>query len=448
AGVLLGPLRGFDELQFTFLVLGSFAAVVVARMHSLVLGYVGSLLIGLLQEFSATTQFQDFMAHFVNPDSVLIRGIRPSVPFIIMIVFLLAYRGLQKEGFTLDTRAGAEVAPPVVANTRLPLWRRLLPIAVVLAGVLIAPEFLSGLWLSIVAKGLALAIVFLSYVVVTGEGGMISLCQVTFAGIAAAITAQWATNNGMSVLLAIVLAALVVVPFGVLAALPSLRLGDLYLALATLAFAELVQNTYFQLSSVSNFNQGVPVVRPNGFGNDRSFYYLLVVCFVLVALLVRNIKRSTTGLNLAAMRASETATAALGVNIVWSKLVAFGVSAFIAGIGGGLYASYGGFANPQQFDVLIGVVWLAVTVTWGIRSITGAMLAGLSFAVLPQLFSEHLHGSWLELPTLLFGLGAIGLARDPRGVVHSVVSGFRRPPRRRERAAPGVAALDTMRVAE
>ncbi|MDQ1520988.1 MAG: branched-chain amino acid transport system permease protein livM, partial [Actinomycetota bacterium] len=77
AGVLLGPLRGFDELQFTFLVLGSFAAVVVARMHSLVLAFAGSLLIGLLQELSATKQFEDFMAHFVNRDSVIIRGFRP-----------------------------------------------------------------------------------------------------------------------------------------------------------------------------------------------------------------------------------------------------------------------------------------------------------------------------------------------------------------------------------
>jgi branched-chain amino acid transport system permease protein len=221
AGVLLGPLRGFDELQFTFLVLGSFAAVVVARMHSLVLAFAGSLLIGLLQELSATKQFEDFMAHFVNRDSVIIRGFRPSVPFIIMIVFLLAYRGLQHERFAVDLRAQAEPEVALVAPVVAPLWRRMLPIAVVLAGVLIAPEFLSGLWLGIVAKGLALAIVFLSYVVVTGEGGMISLCQVTFAGIAAALAAQYATNNGMSVLLAVVLSALIVVPIGIVAALGS-----------------------------------------------------------------------------------------------------------------------------------------------------------------------------------------------------------------------------------
>jgi branched-chain amino acid transport system permease protein len=252
---------------------------------------------------------------------------------------------------------------------------------------------------------------------------MLSLCQISFAGIAAALAADLATNHGMAIIVAIPLAALLVVPIGVIAALPSLRLGDLYLALATLAFAVLVDNTYFQLPSVNNFDQGVDVPRPNGFGGDLSFYYLLVVCFVLIALLVRNVKRSTTGLELDAMRSSETATATLGIGIVRSKLVVFGLSAFVAGIGGALFATYSGRAAPQQFSVLLGVVWLAVVVTWGVRSIAGALLAGLSYAILPQLASEHLSGAWLELPTVLFGLGAIGLARDPRGAMHQIVHG-------------------------
>jgi branched-chain amino acid transport system permease protein len=256
------------------------------------------------------------------------------------------------------------------------------------------------------------------------------LCQITFAGIAAALTAQLATNQGVPVLLAILLGALIVVPIGMIVAIPSLRLGGLYLALATLAFTQLVQNTYFQVPRISNYGQGVRVPRPGGLGTDRSFYYLLALCFVLVALVVRNVKKSTTGLNLAAMRSSEVATATLGINIVWSKFMAFGLSAFIAGVGGGLYASYAGAANMTQFDAVIGVVWLAVTVTWGIRSITGALLAGLSFTVLPQLITDHLSGRWLNVPALLFGLGAIALAREPRGIVYDTV---RRHRQRRER---------------
>jgi branched-chain amino acid transport system permease protein len=435
AGVLLGTQNGFALPQFTFLILGCFAAVVIARMHSLVLAFVGSLGLGLVQELSKSVQVQDALETFFDRQSVWMRGLPQIIPFVVMLIFLVVYRGLGQERFTTDARRAAddEVIDPDATGTRTPRWRRLLPVAVLLVGVVCAPLFLSGLWEGIVAKGLALAIAFLSYTIVTGEGGMISLCQITFAGIAAALTADFATNHGMAVLVAIPLAALIVVPIGMIAALPSLRVGDLYLGLATLAFAVLVENTYFELPSVNNFDQGVDVPRPQGFGDDLPFYYLLVVCFVVVALLVRNVKRSTTGLELDAMRTSEPATATLGISIVRTKLLAFGLSAFIAGVGGALFATYSERATPQQFSVLIGVVWLAVVVTWGVRSIAGALLAGLSFAVFPQLASEHLSGAWLELPTVLFGLGAIGLAREPRGVVHQIVHG-RRDRQRKRRA--------------
>ena len=431
AGVLLAPLRGYLEYQFTLLLLAAFAAVVIARMHSLVLGFVGSMLIGLIQSLMQSRQGEDFLRSFLPDDSVFLRGLQPSIPFILMIVFLLAYRGLGAERFQVDTRALAE--PPRALEdeaVHAPAWRRYLPLFVTVAAVVLAPEVLSGLWEAVVAKGLALAIAFLSYVVVTGEGGMISLCQVTFAGIGAALTAQLSTDHGMNVLAAVLLAALIVVPIGLLAALPSLRLGDLYLALATLAFAELVQNLYFQLQSVNNFDSGVVVPRPRvgsiSFGDDRAFYYLLVGLFLVVALVVANLQRSTTGMTLAAVRTSAPAAATLGISVTRAKLTAFGVSAFIAALGGGMYAIYAERAQPSQsFNSLLGIVWLAVVVTWGIRSVAGALLAGLAFAVFPQLFAEHLDGAWLEVPTMLFGLGAIGLAREPRGVLHQITARHR-----------------------
>lgn len=440
AGVLLAPLRGYQEFQFTFLLLAAFAAVVIARMHSLVLGFAGAMAIGLLQNLIQSRQVEDVLTRFLPDDSVFLRGLQPSIPFILMIVFLLAYRGLGAERFAVETRGPAEPPPPVDTARVLPAWRRLLPLFVVLAAVLLAPEILSGLWQAVIAKGLALAIAFLSYVVVTGEGGMISLCQVTFAGIGAAVTAQLATNHDVNVLAAILVGALVAVPIGLLAALPSLRLGDLYLALATLAFAELVQNLWFQTESVNNFDSGVVVPRPRvgaiSFADDRAFYYLLVALFVVVAIAVVNLKRSTTGLTLAAVRSSAPAAATLGISVTRAKLTAFGVSAFVAGLGGGLYATYAQRAQPaQSFNSLIGIVWLAIVVTWGIRSVAGALIAGLTFAVMPQLFAQHLSGAWLEVPTMLFGLGAIGLAREPRGAMHQIVEGRRKRRARRTNAA-------------
>jgi branched-chain amino acid transport system permease protein len=444
AGVLLGPYQGFEEQQFTFLVLACFAAVVIARMHSLVLAFLGSLLLGVVRELTKSVEFKDFLGNFVDETSVWVNGLPASVPFLVMIVFLLAYRGLGRERFVLDTRRPAEPPPPP-SERRVRWWRRLLPLVVTITAVMVAPVFLSGLWEGIVAKGLALAIAFLSYTIVTGEGGMISLCQITFAGVTAALTADFATNHGMAVLVAIPLAALIVVPIGVVAALPSLRLGDLYLALATLGFALVVENTFFQLNWVNVSGTGIAVPRPQGFGDDLPFYYLLVGCFVVVALAVRNIKRSTTGLELAAMRSSEPAAATVGISLTRSKLVAFGLSAFVAGLGGAFYATYGGHAAPNDYLALRGVVWLAVVVTWGVQSIAGALLAGLAFAVFPQLVSEHLSQTWAELPTVLFGLGAIGLAREPRGIVYQVVFGHR--DRRHRRAMQRRATAGTSAVA-
>ena len=446
AGVLLGTQSGFALPQFTFLVLGCFAAVVIARMVSLPLAFFGSLGLGLVQELSKSVAVGNFLDNFFDPQSVWIRGLPQIIPFAVMLVFLLAYRGLGQEQAGSDGRQEPAEVVEVAFDGSRGWWRRLLPVAVLAAGVVAAPLLLSGLWEGIVAKGLAFAIIFLSYTLVSGSGGMLSLCQISFAGIAAALTADLATNHGVAIVVAIPLAALVVVPIGLVAALPSLRVGDLYLALATLAFAVLIESTYFELPSVNNFDQGVDVPRPQGFGDDLSFYYLLVVCFLVVALLVRNIKRSTTGLELDAMRSSETATATIGISIVRSKLAVFGLSAFVAGIGGALFATYSGRAAPQQFSVLLGVVWLAVVVTWGLRSIAGALLAGLSYAVFPQLASEHLSGAWLELPTVLFGLGAIALAREPRGVVHQIVNGRRerqaaREQRARARAKPASAPV-------
>lgn len=499
AGLLLAPLRGYTEFQFTALTIASFAGVVIARMHSLVLGFLGSLLIGLLQSLAQSRQGEDLLKLLLPDDSVIIRGVQPSIPFLLMLIFLLVYRGMSRERFAVDTRAVVDDQHLLTDEAPVSRLRRMLPAAVLILVVVLLPIGLSPLWEALVAKGLALAIIFLSYTVVTGEGGMISLCQVAFAGVAGALTADLAQSHGVPTLAAVLIGALVVVPIGLLAALPSLRLGDLYLALATLAFSELVLNTFFQLRWVNNDGSGVRVPRPRAgslsFDGDTAFYYLLVGLFVVIALVIANLKRSTTGLNLSAMRSSEPATVTLGVSLLRSKLTAFGISAFVAGLGGGLFVTYSRLSQPAiSFNTLVGVVWLAVVVTWGVRSIAGALLAGLAYALFPQLFSQYpwviliifglialgvaaqvrrtwavtaarcawlsmwvgavlvATGAWDDVPiigdhvneiaTALFGLGAIAVAREPRGVVHQAVRGFRESRSRRRARASGTAMTE------
>jgi branched-chain amino acid transport system permease protein len=394
AGVLLAPILGLDENQFTFLLVASFAAVVIARMTSLPLAFAGAIGVGLLQQLWIKVQ----------PDSGFFSsGVSASIPFVVMLAFLIAYsfsaRGLRSEAFEVDRRSagGAHGDAPPLPPARG--WKRAigpLAMAIVLAGlpllfdnVTIAGITFDQFWLGVFAQGVALSIIYLSYTLVTGEGGLISLCQITLAGIGAFAAARIAAEAGWPVWLAILFGAVFAVPFGLLVALPSLRIGDLYLALLTIGFALLVEQFVWTRNDYENFGAGVQIARPFGIGiTDRlEMYAIVAVVFAVLALAIVNLKRATSGLVFAAIRSSERAAMTSGMSIVRVKLVLFGVSAFIAGLGGGLYASVVGTALPKSFNALVGIVWLAIVVTWGVRSVVGALLAGMIFAIAPQRLS-------------------------------------------------------------
>ena len=411
AGVLLTPVLGLNEVSFSVLLISSFAAVVIGRLRSLPWTFVGAIGLGLAQTLVTK----------VLPDSGwLARAARPSIPFVVMIVFLLIYG-------VLAHRRNVEAPATTPLLTRSPEQaarrRRTQVVTWVLLGALAlgVPSILTSYWLGVVASGVAVSIAMLSFVLVTGEGGMISLCQISFAGIGAMGAANLTEFHGWSVGPAILAAALAAVPFGVLVAVVGLRLGELYLALATLSFAVLADSALFTIESIDNLHSGQPLGRPALFGfsfdSDISFFYLAVGVFVIGAVAVANLRRSTTGMTLAAIRSSEVAARTIGVRTVQAKVATFALSAFMAGIGGGLLASFSGRATPGSFNALIGIVWLAVAVTWGVRSTTGALLAGVAFAVFPALFSTYVADDYAEVPIMLFGLGAILVAREPRGIV-------------------------------
>lgn len=416
AGVMLTPLVGLDSNAFTLLIVASLAAVVVARLSSLALAFLGALLLGLIQDISVK---------YLPTNSIWASGIRPSVPFIVMMVFLLAYQGFGSRKAAATSRVAARGAPSHDDVVTGP-WVRPIGFAVVLGLVVVVSLLLSNYWVGIIGSGICLSIALLSYSVVTGQAGILSLCQISFAGLGAIFTAQLATNNHVPGFIALVIGALLVVPVALVVALAAVRLGDLYVALATLAFALLVDNLIFPQNRFDQQGSGMLLNRPHlgpiHFDGDKAFLYLALVVFVLLSLLVRNLRRSTTGMTLVAIRSSETGVSTIGLSVVRSKLVAFGVSGFIAAIGGGMLSFYAQRARPDSFSTLVGIVWLAVVITLGVRTSVGPLLAGITFTVFPQLITNTFHWPhWaLQLPPLLFGLGAIGLAREPRGAVAQV----------------------------
>jgi branched-chain amino acid transport system permease protein len=387
AGVLLAPIVGLGVVQFTILLVGSFAAVVIGKMSSLPLTFLGAIVIGLMQQLWVK----------VAPEhGFFATGVSPSIPFVVMLVFLIYYSftssDLRREAFEIDRRRSGGVhgdAPPLPASHG---WRRVAGPAVAAVALALLPVIFNDFWIfeqfwiGVFTQGLALAIIFLSYTMVTGEGGLISLCQITLAGIGAFAAARFISDAGFPVWAAILVGAVIAVPFGLLVALPSLRIGDLYLALLTLGFALLMEQFFWNRPEYDNFGAGRLLPRPFGLQiTDRiQMYALLAVVFAVIALLIINLKRATAGLVFASIRSSESASATTGISIVRAKLILFATSAFVAGLGGALYASVVGSATTQSFNALVGIVWLAIVVTWGVRSVVGALLAGMIYAIAPQ----------------------------------------------------------------
>jgi branched-chain amino acid transport system permease protein len=441
AGVLSAPILGVSSVDnYTLLVAAAFAAVVAARLRNLVVGVVVGLLMGI------ATALAQWLLPPASPWTV---GVVESIPFAFIVVSLVLYTlrdggvadqtamvggaldaalGLPHARMTPRRKAIAVASARPVAGAARPSRSRLrlgakarwaaLPLSSPgLIVALILPVALSGYRAGLVAQAAAYAIVFLSYTLLTGQGGVISLCQITFAGVGALGTARLASVDHWPLGLAIVASAVIAGAIGVGIGLLTLRMGELYMALVTLAFGLLMYELVFDLGSFVNQGLGIPINRPSFAGSDRAFSYFAVSVFLLLALIVALVQRSTIGLALGAARSSPDGARALGVGVVSIRLFTFGLSAFIASVGGSLLAIYAGAALPTSYQALAGLILLAVLVTFGARTANAAMFAGLAFVFVANLVSVYLPPSWAPVPAVAFGVGAVLVAKDPEGSV-------------------------------
>jgi branched-chain amino acid transport system permease protein len=398
----------------------AFAPVVAARLRSLPAAVLIALAMGVVT---------DVVQRYLPPASTLTTAIVPSIPFGFILLFLLYYliRGgavgqEASTGGALDAAIrphGGERPAAIAAMTAGS--RGLLPL-LALVFVAVLPLLLtSQYWLGLLAQGIATGIVLLSFSLVTGEGGMIWLCQITFAGGGAITAAQLAGNAGFPPLVAALAGGIVMAPIGVLIGALTVRLGDLYVALVTLSFGLLAQTLIFTLPRFDQYGAGVGINRPDFAQDDRVFAYVALGVLLVLGLIIVNLRRSTTGLGISAVRWSEPAARTLGLSVVGLKVLLSGFAAFVAGLGGALLAIFATVAVPDSYNVFQGMIWIAVLVTIGSRSIIAALVAGLAFTLLPGLFADYLPPAWGNVPAILFGLGAVAVALHPEGVVATQV---------------------------
>jgi ABC-type branched-subunit amino acid transport system ATPase component/branched-subunit amino acid ABC-type transport system permease component len=508
AGVIASPLAAFgvtNENNYNLLLIVAASAAVIGSLRSIPLAFLGGMVVGIAQNLAngyITDLPRILPSHWEI--SNYIPNLGSAVPFFLLFVFMFL---LGRDRSRRATTVGGEVPPPDYLSD-LPTWRKRLPWAIGTIFLTIYVTVLAdSIWQTQVAKGLAFALIFLSFTIVTGQGGMVSLAQTAFVT-SGALSTGFLMDRGWPFVPAVLVAAVGATVLGVLVALPSLRLGGLPLALATLALAFIGFQVLFQIygygGPANNQGTGWSIQRPKwgpiDLAKDSTFAIALLLLVGLVTWFVHNLQQSSTGRQMVAVRTADSAAATSGISPVRSKMAVFALSAFVAGLGGALLKAIDGritFPDPGLHPTQ-GLVWLAVVVTFGIRRPGAAIVAGIVSQMFPRVikFGFHIgtyHFSifdvagvfvglsaiaalvgalaaarrrewtgldritvlklllpfaflwplfgidgypWEQLPLILFGFGAINLARNPDGVL-AVTAQQNHEKRKRRLAARG-----------
>ncbi len=422
-GILLAPsVQGMNIQTLTQLVIYGYAAAVVGRLRSLPMTFLGAMILGVANA----------MAIGYAPQS-LVNDVDAALPMAMLFLALLLIPEVR-----LAIGRVARVRPPRVASARTTLVGG---VSVVIV-VIVLGAVLTGTSLFTMGNALALSLLALSLVPLSGYAGQVSLCQFTFLGIGA--VTMHAVDGGSSVL-GLLAAVGVCAGVGAVLALPVLRLRGLYLALATLAFAVLMDNVFFQSSSIMGVGGTVPVGRPNIFGmrfaTNRAFDVFLAVVLALCMMGVGALRRGPFGRRLVGMNDSPAACSTVGLSLTITKLVVFAFSAGLAGLAGALYGGIGTVVGAQQFNFLFSIAIFVGLTLAGVNLLTGAVLAGVFIAVGPVI-GEHVP-QIPNLTQLLIGFGVVTIGRNPNGIgkLYAEVTDFWN--RRQGRRPPLVDQLDT-----
>ncbi|PSJ56471.1 ABC transporter permease subunit [Pseudaminobacter soli (ex Li et al. 2025)] len=285
----------------------------------------------------------------------------------------------------------------IKAALRTAVWLAVLAAAAAL--------FLPKYWLFLITAVFIVGVALQSLGIVTGRTGMISLCQMSFAGVGAWVTGYlnlYEVPGGLVVW--VLLGGLAAVPVGIVIGLPALRLRGINLAIVTLGFAAAFDTILATITypGQTTFTQ---VVRPALFESDKGYFLFIMLVYGLIAVALEFLSRSRLGASWLAVRHSERAAAAQGISIPMAKLSAFAISAFISGISGGLLAGYLGTLVAENFNMMQSLALFAVATMVGAHFTLGAIAGGLMITLFPELLRRI--GLPQDVGNVFFALGAV-----------------------------------------
>ena len=256
-------------------------------------------------------------------------------------------------------------------------------LAVVLAG----PLFLDSFYLGELALVYIYAIAGIGLMLLVGYTGLVSLGHAAFLAIGAYAHA-YLLSKGWPLPLALIMASLFTATVGGIVGLPAMRMTGIYLAIATLAFAIIVEQLIAHWESVTGGYRGMLVPDAELFGFDlsdgRPFYYLCLLVTVACLLAALNILRSPTGRAMIGIRDSEISAQSMGIDLAHTKSIALAISAGFTGLAGGLFAHKLGYLAPDAFTLLTSIQLLLMVVVGGLGSMHGVFFGAMFIGLLPQ----------------------------------------------------------------
>jgi len=225
-----------------------------------------------------------------------------------------------------------------------------------------------------------------------GYTGQISLGHGAFFGVGAYAAAILATRAGFPFWATVPAAGFVTAAVGMIFGLPSARLKHLYLCIATLAGQFIIEYVLVQWEGITGGAEGISVVGATLFGldlgNDRTFYFVIFVCFVVMTWMAVNLIRTRFGRAFIAVRDNDMAAEGMGIPIFRYKLLSFAISSFYAGFAGALYAYYMMSITPEPFNLWLSIIFIAMIIIGGLGSIPGSVFGAIFIVILEEVLSH------------------------------------------------------------
>jgi branched-chain amino acid transport system permease protein len=403
-GVVAAPIVQVDSYTLPLQMVPALAAALFARFTSLWIAAAAGLLLGACQSvvYAASTQ-----SWFPTDQGNPLPGLQHVVVLVAIVIALLT------AGSRLPGRGelNRPQLPPVPAAARL-RWHAGVGAAVAAAALVVLPfDFRQATVNTIVA-----AVVVMSYVVLAGYVGQISVMQLALSGTAGFLLAHLTAAGPLPFPVAAGGAVLGAAALGVAVGAAALRVRGVSLAVVTLAAAVAVEQALFLNTSFGG-RAGVTVDSPTLFGVDLGpgagyrgldgnapspvFGWLTLAVATGLGLYVANLRRTALGRQMLAVRSNEAAAAAAGVGVTTVKMTAVTISSLIAAVAGVLSAYNFAAVSATRFTALAALLFVALAYVGGITRVTGALLAGAmsTEALVPHALEEWfgLTGTWLLL---------------------------------------------------